>query len=271
MKNEHIPYKTNRRISEIFELAEPFISKSWRDPQKAFDNLQRRAEYCKGIVMPHLDTSTINIVNVKPHNFNSEDPLGEAKIWAENNLIGIYTAHKGTFEEFEYQISKKAIKKYIQSCNKSENIFIHLSTLKVLPTIIENSIEAEIHADYTKVNDERTINNPIDKTVLIHRFYGAVVFSGKVYRVKTTIKEYRNVNFSVKPYSFEVIKIMLLDESNSIILIANHPNSQGGLIINTANILQNVEKSYDKGKFLIEETKKYEDNIDEYLRFYFSE
>ena len=58
--------------------------------------------------------------------------------------------------------------------------------------------------------------------------------------------------------SFEVIKIELLDfiESNSSISIANGPNSQGGLSTRIANILQNVEKSYDKGKFLLEESKK---------------
>ena len=42
---------------------------------------------------------------------------------------------------------------------------------------------------------------------------------------------------------FEVIKIELLDESNSSIMAPNHPNSQRGLIIRVANILQNVEKS----------------------------
>ena len=43
--------------------------------------------------------------------------------------------------------------------------------------------------------------------------------------------------------SFEVIKIELLDliKSNSSISIANGPNSQGGLSINVANILQNIE------------------------------
>ena len=45
--------------------------------------------------------------------------------------------------------------------------------------------------------------------------------------------------------SFEVRKIELLDfiESNSSTSAPNHPNSQGGLIIRVANILQNVEKS----------------------------
>ena len=67
------------------------------------------------------------------------------------------------------------------------------------------------------------------------------------------------MEFPNKPHSFEVIKIELLDKSNSPILTANHPNSQGGLITSTANILQNVEKSYDKGKFLLEESKKDEE------------
>ena len=58
------------------------------------------------------------------------------------------------------------------------------------------------------------------------------------------------------PYSFEGIKIELFDKSNSSMSTPNHPNSQGGLIIRVANILQNVEKSYDKGKLLLEESKK---------------
>ena len=58
--------------------------------------------------------------------------------------------------------------------------------------------------------------------------------------------------------SFEVIKIELLDSeiSNNSNLVPSGPNSQGGLSTRVANILQNVEKSYDKGKFLLEESKK---------------
>ena len=48
------------------------------------------------------------------------------------------------------------------------------------------------------------------------------------------------------PYSFEVIKIELLDfvESNSSNSAPNSPNSHGGLSIRVANILQNVDKSH---------------------------
>ena len=60
-----------------------------------------------------------------------------------------------------------------------------------------------------------------------------------------------------KPHSFEVIKIELFDiQSNSSTSASSHPNSHGGLITSVVNILQNIEKSYDKGKFLLEESKK---------------
>lgn len=257
MKKEPILYKINNEDSITSIVSEPFISKYSSDSVKEFDRIQKIAEQTKGIVIPGLNTSIINVLKVEPHNFNSDKPLVEAQKWAEENLVGIYTAHKETINEFQYQISNKAIKKYIQSSHKSENTSIHISSLLVLPSIIERSIEVEIHADYSKVNGERSINNPIDKTVLIHRFYGAITINDKIYRVKTTIKEYRNIHYYTKPYSFEVIKIELFDNlSNSPISVANHPNSLGGLIINTTKILQNVEKSYDKGKFLLEESEK---------------
>ena len=246
----------NQTEQNTFMVSEPFVSYYSKNPQKEFDRIQKLAEETKGIVMPYLNDSYVSVLKVEPHDFNSSDPLGEAKEWADKNLVGTYTSHIGKLDQFKYRISKKAIKKYIQSSRESENISVHLSTLKVLPTVIDESIEVEIHADYTKEQNIRTINNPIDRTVLIHRFYGIIVLSNQYYRVKTTIKEYREVKKLNKPYSFEVIKIELLDfiESNSSISIANGPNSQGGLSINVAKLLQNIEKSYDKGKFLLDES-----------------
>lgn len=107
-----------------------------------------------------------------------------------------------------------------------------------------------------KKNGVRSIENPINKDVLIHRFYGAITILDKIYRIKTTIIEHKDYSTPNKPYTFEVIKIELLDESNSSIMAPNHPNSQRGLIIRVAKILQNVEKSYDKGKILLEESNK---------------
>ena len=84
-----------------------------------------------------------------------------------------------------------------------------------------------------------------------------IIFLDNAYRVKTTIYEYRDVDYISKPHSLEVIKIELFDiQSNSSTSVSNHPNSHGGLITSIAHILQNIEKSYDKGKFLLEESKK---------------
>ena len=60
--------------------------------------------------------------------------------------------------------------------------------------------------------------------------------------------------------SFEVIKIELLDSeiSNNSILDMRVADYNKSSQVALAKILQNVEKSYDKGKFLLEESKKSE-------------
>ena len=238
-------------------LSEPFVSYNSSNPLEEFDRTQRIAERNKGIVMPLLNESYVEIVAVEPHDFNSDRPLVEAQKWAEKYLVNTYVAHQGTLNQFVYQISKKAIHKYLQpsATDKSENLSVHLSVLKVLPIIINASIEVEIHADYTKENNIRHNNNYVNKNVLIHRFYGAVRFMDKLYRVKTTIKEYKQPEMFInKPYTFEVIKIVLLDESNSTILGTKVADSTKSGQLSVAKLLQNIEKSYDKGKFLLNES-----------------
>ena len=263
-QKKNIPYRSYETFvveNQTYSVAsEPFVDYNSKNPLDEFDLIQKSAVRSKGIVMPHLNKNFVEIVNVELHDFNSNDPLNEAKKWAEQNLVNTYESHIGTFDEFRYEISKKALKKYLDSSaiSKSDNIHVHLSVLKVLPKIIDASIEVEVHADYTKVNGVRSVNNPINDKILIHRFYGAVFYDEKLYRIKTTIYEYRDINRSNKPYTFEVIKIELFDyESNSSISTPNSPNSQGGLSIRVAKLLQNVEKSYDKGKFLLEESENH--------------
>ena len=245
--------------SELYDvLSEPFASYDPTNPYGEFERVQRKAEEKKGLVMPRLNESYVEIVKVEPHDFYSDKPLVEAQQWAEKNLINTYVSHKNTLCEFRYQISKKSIKKYLDpsATNKSDSIFVHLSVLKVLPEIIDASIEVEIHADYTKENNSRSNYNYINKNVLIHRFYGAINFLDKLYRVKITIKEHKQPDmFLNKPYTFEVIKIVLLDESNSTILGTKVADSKESSLLSVAKLLQNIEKSYDKGKFLLEESK----------------
>ena len=240
---------------------EPFVSYYARNPQKEFDRIQKLAEETKGIVMPYLNDSYLEILQIEPHDFKSDKPLKEAQKWAEKHLVGKYTSYLTNIDKFEYLISRKAIHKYLQpsATNKSVNIFVHLSALKVLPTIIDASIETEIHADYTKINGVRSVENPINKDVLIHRFYGAITILNKIYRIKTTIIEHKDYSTPNKPYTFEVIEIELLDNLSNNSIFGNQRTNftySKGFSIGTANILKDVEKSYDKGKFLLEESKK---------------
>ena len=253
-------YKIQEQNLSSCIVQDPFVRFS-ANPQKEFDCIQKFAEETKGIVMPGLNNKYLTVLKVEPHNFNSEKPLKEAQKWAEKHLVGKYTSYLTNMGTFEYQISKKAIHKYLQpsATIKSESLFVHLSVLMVLPKVIDESIEVEIHADYTKVNGIRLIDNPINKNFLIHRFYGAVTILDKIYRIKTTIIENKDYSTPNKPYTFEVIKIELLDNLSNNSIFGNQCTNfiiDKGFSIDTANLLQNIEKSYNKGKFLLEESKK---------------
>ena len=219
-----------------------------------FESVQKEAVEKKGIVTPGLKDKVLNVVDVPRHDFTGtgNEAIHKARKWAKENLLGEYVAHENTDEEFRYSIDIKAIKKYLSGIGieASDNLGVHLSVLKVLPDVIENSIEAEIHADYKKV-DSRNIDNGIgDENLLIHRFYGGVNIDGKLYRVKTTLKEKKNDG--VKPYTYEVKNIELLGGSSQK---GTSPSDAPNNSISAAKLLNGVEKSYDKGKKLLDESE----------------
>ena len=78
----------------------------------------------------------------------------------------------------------------------------------------------------------------------MHRLYGAVNFKGKIYKVKSTVKEIREGGEG-KAYAYEVTNVELL-ENHKESAISNSAKSNNS--ISVANILKGVEKSYDKGK-----------------------
>ena len=224
-----------------------------KTPQE-FDAIQKEAVEKRGIVMPNLNDAVLNIVEVPRHDFTGtgNEAIAKAKEWAASNIEGEHTAKSGTTDEFIYTIDKKSIKKYLSDITTklSDNLGVHLSVLKMLPNVIDESIEGEIHADYKK-DGGRSIENGIeDKELLIHRLYGAVSVNDRLYRVKTTMKEKKNDG--VKPYSYEVTKIELIDGSSQNGTSSSNASSNS---ISAANVLQGVEKSYDKGKKLLDESE----------------
>lgn len=155
-----------------------------------------------------------------------------------------------------------------------------------LPEGYHESIEAEIHPDYHKDEfNNRNIKNGYGDNVLVHRLYGAVEIDGKTYRVKTTMHEFRGGEDN-KPHSYEVTKIELLEgsekanKSDSIPLSSATSNSKNELpdtpgtavnpdsshsdmtpsnYISVAKLLKGVEKTEEKGKLLLDESKELTD------------
>jgi hypothetical protein len=306
-----VKVKEESKVHYRMELGDTFS-----DSKEHFDAVRDRAVEEKGIVMPNLNKEKVKVVEVEKHSFKGENEgaIENARAWAKENLVttnkqDLPTMRDGT----PYTISKKAVDKYLSSSavSKSDELGVHLSVLPKLTDVIHESIEAEIHADYN-VKDEtgkRKAELGYGNNILVHRLYGAVEMDGKIYRVKTTMQEFRGGEEN-KPHSYEVTKIELLDSpgkrenpdrphsdasNNSIEGKIELPDTPGTAVlpdsspldmtpsnsknitsegsekanesdslplnsttngyISTAKLLQGVEKSYDSGKKLLDESK----------------
>lgn len=257
------------------EVREPMVAARGRE---AFDALRDRVVAERGIVMPGLNEKVVRVVEVPRHDFagNGKEALQAAEKWAKENIVGTHTALDSRGDEFGYTISGDAVEKYVSrsATGKSANIGVHLAALKKLPEIIKESIEAEVHPDYDKLNGIRNAEDITNPETLIHRFYGAANVDGTIYRVKTTMREYRDKNRSPLAHSYEITQIELLEApSDGVINNSGEPlamtsNSSNveptvspkdsGAPHRIANLLKGVEKSYDPGKKLLEESEKSE-------------
>ena len=226
------------------------------ESEEEFRATQKEAVEKKGIVMPNLNNAVVEIVDVPEHNFkgNLKEARAEAKKWAIENYVGKEFAMPKNGGA--YIISKNAIDKYLDktSIENSENASVHLSALTKIPEIISNSITGEIHADYRKGDDgERRIENGIGNIgLLVHRLYGAINLNNEVYRVKTTVREFVDINKENTPHSYEVIKIEPIEDRSATRKNDDHRHmNRSNSSIDGANLLHEVEKSYDKGKYLL--------------------
>lgn len=236
------------------------LGNTFSDSKEHFDAVRDRAVEEKVIVMPNLNKEKVKVVEVEKHGFGSKEreTLNNAKAWAISNLVTTGKQELPTMRDgTTYTISKKAIDKYLSesAVKKSENLDTHLSVLSKLKDVIHESIEAEIHPDYKKGEDGlRSVENGYGEGVLVHRLYGAVEIDGKTYRVKTTMQEFRGGEEN-KPHSYEVTKIELLDSPGKRENPDRPPSDASNNSIDTAKLLQGVEKSYDSGKKLLDESK----------------
>ena len=255
----YIASKNNGGIHFRMELG-----KTFSDTKENFDGVRDRAGEEKGIVMPNLNKENVKVVHVESRSFgeNKAEALKNAREWAKENVAtkqgeDMPTMRDGT----PYTISKAAIDKYLSNSaiSKSEDPFVHLSVLPKLTDVIHESIETEIHPDYNKGEDgNRSVENGYGNNVLVHRLYGAIELDGKPYRVKTTMQEFRGGEEN-KPHSYEVTKIELLDSPGERENPDRPPLVSSSNFISAAKLLNGVEKSYDSGKKLLDESKNLAD------------
>ena len=225
---------------------------------KSFKEIQKRAVEENGIVSPGLLQKAVMIVNVPKHDFSGsgKQAIAQADEWARNNIVGEHTMGNGDV----YNISNSAIGKYLSESatgeTKSDNLGVHLAVLKKLPEVINASRDVEIHPDYKKVDGVRSPKNGIgNNELLVHRMYGAVNIDSIIYRVKTTMHEYSpTTNLKNAPHSYEVTKIELLEKQAAPGAHSGYSDN-GTVTYGITKLLQGVEKSYDKGKFLLDESE----------------
>ena len=247
MRRAGIDVNTDWQEGERILSGEKNIITHFSDSKEEFDIIRNLAIQEKGIVIPHLETKVVNITSVPKHDFtgSGKEAIKKARLWAKDNIFGEYQGFDSRGNSFIYKIDNKAVGKLLSqsSTSNSDNLGVHLAVLKKLVTVIENSIEVEIHADYIK-NERvgRSLNSQIGYDTLVHRFYGAITIEDVLFRVKSTILETRGQS-KTEPHDYKVAKV-------DVILNGGSPTSNAPRTstIAVAKLLNNSETTKDLAK-----------------------
>lgn len=236
------------------------------DNPESFAERQKQAAENRGVVTPGLNGMSVKVLNSIPrHSYtgNIADATRQAiqkakeKYAPDGKAKVLHYDNNGT--EFDYTISGNAIEICLSPKHqaKSGNKGAHLALAEHLDEVINHSVEVEEHPDYIKGKDGKR-GARINPIALMHRFYGAVVIDGVPCRVMTLMREEKSAATDNGIHSYEVQKIGVLD--NELPSTPNGVGSQNQLRLDSsyplAKLLKGVEKSYDKGKKLLEESEK---------------
>ena len=218
---------------------------------------------------PEIANTPVNIVSAdKEHGFKN---YAEAREWAKKNIVRTYNDEE-TGGKGEINISNTAVGKYLseKAIDKSISKDVHMSVLKVLPSVLRESVDAYQHGDRKKVNNVRSEKFGINPDVMIHRCFGAVNIGGKVYGVKITLKENVKTRENKKLYSYEATKIELLDGKNEGVTMTPSLNSNNSITVaKIAKVFETTKKNGEKVE--VEEPKtfeKYQDELDSLFNKY---
>lgn len=212
---------------------------------------------------PEIANTPVNIVDAdEEHGFKN---YAEAREWAKKNIVRTYNDEE-TGGKGEINISNTAVGKYLseKAIDKSISKDVHMRVLKVLPSVLRESVDAYQHGDRKKVNNVRSEKFGINPDVMIHRCFGAVNIGGKVYGVKITLKENVKTRENKKLYSYEATKIELLDGKNEGVTMTPSLNSNNSITVaKIAKVFETAKKNGEKFSLKDEKTLAGVHNITE--------
>ena len=242
------------------------------DAPETFAERQKKAVENHGVVMPGLNETDVEVVKDIPrHRYTGG--IAEATKQAVEKAKEKYAPggkakvlhYDNNGAEFDYVISGNAIEICLSPKHqaKSGNKGVHLALAEHLDEVINKSIEVEEHPDYIKDKDGKR-GDEINPDGLMHRFYGVAIIDGVPCRVMTLMREDGRTEMDNGIHSYEVQKIEVLDKE-----LPSTSNGVGKPINEIsayplAKLLKGVEKAHDKGKNLLEESKKRLDNLREH-------
>ena len=230
------------------------------DAPETFAERQKQAVESHGVVMPGLNESYVEVVKDIPrHEYTGSiaEATREAIDAAKRKYAGKELTYNNYGANFNYTISANAIDICLspKHQNLSANKGIHLALAEHLDEVINKSVEVEEHPDYIKGKDRKR-GEEVNPNAIMHRFYGVAVIDGTPCRVMTLMREDGRSEEANGVHSYEVQKIEVLDNES--------PSTSNGVgtqmkdlsAYPLAKLLKGVEKSYDKGKYLLDESKK---------------
>jgi len=234
-----------------------------------------------GFVMPYLNIQNVKITEFekKQFNFNRNESVVKKELSIIAKQLNLNTTIFDIPQLGNVYIPIKAINKFLDksASNKSVDYNTHYSVMYKLLDIIKKAKIVEIHSNYNK--DEATeIRSPKEGftgNLAFIRSYGAIKSSNEkeVLWIKLSLKHILDRKDCVTKnlYSYEV-ECLEVDKKEKIESAVPHhvePStttqctyrlnpSMAYDSISLANLLHNVEKSYDKGKNILDASKESE-------------
>ncbi|MCQ2189496.1 MAG: hypothetical protein MJZ00_06260 [Paludibacteraceae bacterium] len=224
-----------------------------------------------GFVMPYLNIQNVKIIEFekKQFNFNRNESVVKKELSIIAKQLNLNTTIFDIPQLGNVYIPIKAINKFLDksASNKSVDYNTHYSVMYKLLDIIKKAKIVEIHSNYNK-NEATEIRSPKEGftgNLAFIRSYGAIKSSNEkeVLWIKLSLKHILDrkdcVTKNLYSYEIECLEVDKKEKIESAVPHHVEPStttqctyrlnpSMAYDSISLANLLHNVEKSYDKGK-----------------------